>query len=59
MKEYLSVAKIPFVENYKLVRGLDYYTHTTFEILSSLGKFIAPIKVKLLIESSITIIQGS
>jgi histidyl-tRNA synthetase len=35
VKEYLSAAKIPFKENYKLVRGLDYYTHTTFEILSS------------------------
>ncbi|MFZ1291840.1 MAG: histidine--tRNA ligase [Melioribacteraceae bacterium] len=35
VKEYLSIAKIPFSENHKLVRGLDYYTHTTFEILSS------------------------
>lgn len=35
VKEYLTIAKIPFKENPKLVRGLDYYTHTTFEILSS------------------------
>ena len=35
VKEYLTIAKIPFNENHKLVRGLDYYTHTTFEILSS------------------------
>lgn len=35
VKDYLSAVKIPFKENYKLVRGLDYYTHTTFEILSS------------------------
>ncbi|MBK7104302.1 MAG: histidine--tRNA ligase [Ignavibacteriae bacterium] len=35
VKEFLTIAKIPFKENHKLVRGLDYYTHTTFEILSS------------------------
>ena len=35
VKEYLTIAEIPFNENHKLVRGLDYYTHTTFEILSS------------------------
>ena len=29
---YLSGSKIPFVINHKLVRGLDYYTRTTFEI---------------------------
>ncbi|MCB0748369.1 MAG: histidine--tRNA ligase [Ignavibacteriales bacterium] len=35
VKELLTIAKIPYSENHKLVRGLDYYTHTTFEILSS------------------------
>ena len=37
-KDLLKVLKIPFVENFNLVRGLDYYTHTAFEITSgSLG----------------------
>ena len=35
VKELLSVANIPFIIEPKLVRGLDYYTHTTFEITSS------------------------
>ena len=35
MRKLLTLAKIPFVIDPKLVRGLDYYTHTTFEILSS------------------------
>ena len=34
IKEKLKLLKIPFVENYNLVRGLDYYTHTAFEITS-------------------------
>ncbi len=33
-KKQLEVLKIPFVENFNLVRGLDYYTHTAFEITS-------------------------
>ena len=33
-KDQLKVLKIPFVENFNLVRGLDYYTHTAFEITS-------------------------
>ena len=38
IKEQLNLLQIPFKENSKLVRGLDYYTHTTFEITSrSLG----------------------
>jgi len=38
LKKQLEVLKIPFVENFNLVRGLDYYTHTAFEITSgSLG----------------------
>ena len=37
-KKHLEVLKIPYVENFNLVRGLDYYTHTAFEITSgSLG----------------------
>ena len=38
IKEKLQLLKIPFNENLNLVRGLDYYTHTAFEITSgSLG----------------------
>lgn len=32
VKQYLSAAEIPFTVNPALVRGLDYYTRTTFEI---------------------------
>ncbi|PID59466.1 MAG: histidine--tRNA ligase [Ignavibacteriae bacterium] len=35
VKTLLNVADIPFEVSPKLVRGLDYYTHTTFEILST------------------------
>lgn len=34
VKELLTKADIPFEIDPKLVRGLDYYTHTTFEIVS-------------------------
>jgi len=34
IKEMLQVAEIPFEVDPKLVRGLDYYTHTTFELVS-------------------------
>ncbi len=34
LKKHLEVLKIPYVENFNLVRGLDYYTHTAFEITS-------------------------
>ena len=38
VKKQLDFLKIPYVENHRLVRGLDYYTHTAFEITSgSLG----------------------
>ena len=38
IKEQLDFLNIPFKENFSLVRGLDYYTHTAFEITSgSLG----------------------
>jgi histidyl-tRNA synthetase len=32
LQEYLQVSGIPFTVNHRLVRGLDYYTRTTFEI---------------------------
>ena len=32
LKEYLGLLKIPFAVNHRLVRGLDYYTRTVFEI---------------------------
>ncbi len=35
LKAYLDVAKIPFVLNPRIVRGLDYYGRTVFEITSS------------------------
>ncbi|MBP1627882.1 MAG: hypothetical protein H6Q00_2357 [Holophagaceae bacterium] len=35
LKALLSAMDIPFVENPRLVRGLDYYSRTAFEVLSS------------------------
>jgi histidyl-tRNA synthetase len=35
LKAYLVVAGIPYVVNSRIVRGLDYYTRTVFEIISS------------------------
>ena len=35
LKELLTALDIPFTENPRLVRGLDYYTRTAFEVLSS------------------------
>jgi len=35
VQSYLRVLKIPFVINPRLVRGLDYYTHTAFEVVFS------------------------
>ena len=35
IKEQLKLLRIPYIENLNLVRGLDYYTHTAFEITSS------------------------
>ncbi|TET26188.1 MAG: histidine--tRNA ligase [Dehalococcoidia bacterium] len=32
LKRYLKLLKIPFTLNHRLVRGLDYYTRTVFEI---------------------------
>jgi len=34
LKQLLSIMKIPFTENPSLVRGLDYYTVTVFEVVS-------------------------
>ncbi len=34
VKQTLLTANIPFEVDTKLVRGLDYYTHTTFEVVS-------------------------
>ena len=34
LKKQLTILKIPYFENFNLVRGLDYYTHTAFEITS-------------------------
>nr|YP_009502061.1 histidine tRNA synthetase [Porolithon onkodes]ASB29663.1 histidine tRNA synthetase [Porolithon onkodes] len=35
VKEYLTLLQIPYKINTKLVRGLDYYNHTAFEIISN------------------------
>lgn len=35
LKAYLDVAGIPYVVNPRIVRGLDYYTRTVFEIISN------------------------
>jgi len=35
VKEYLTKVGIPFVVDSALVRGLDYYTKTTFEVISN------------------------
>jgi histidyl-tRNA synthetase len=32
VQEYLQIRAVPFTINPKLVRGLDYYTHTVFEV---------------------------
>jgi len=35
LKEILNALEIPFEDNPRLVRGLDYYTRTAFEVMSS------------------------
>ncbi len=37
LREYLELLEIPFVVNHRLVRGLDYYTRTVFEIQPEAG----------------------
>src|SRR4030042_5075785 len=34
VKQFLLATGVPFSVDSRLVRGLDYYTHTTFEIIS-------------------------
>jgi histidyl-tRNA synthetase len=34
VKDLLTDQQIPFMIDHRMVRGLDYYTHTTFEIIS-------------------------
>ena len=33
VREYLGILNVPYIENRELVRGLDYYTKTAFEIM--------------------------
>lgn len=37
VKKYLSIIGVNYKENYNIVRGLDYYTKTVFEIVNSEG----------------------
>lgn len=39
VKKYLEVLNIEFVVNPKVVRGLDYYTHTVFEVEADIAGF--------------------
>lgn len=39
VQEYLTAMNIDFVINPKIVRGLDYYTHTVFEVEASVEGF--------------------
>ncbi len=39
VKEYLTAMNIEYVENTQLVRGLDYYTHTVFEVEADIKGF--------------------
>ena len=39
VKEYLEAMEIPYEVNENLVRGLDYYTHTVFEIEAQVEGF--------------------
>src|ERR1700732_3203654 len=34
LKEELNLRRVPYEENWRLVRGLDYYTRTTFEVIA-------------------------
>lgn len=36
VKNYLAAARVPFTLNPRMVRGLDYYTRTTFELVTGL-----------------------
>lgn len=39
VKKYLEALEIPYIEDSNLVRGLDYYTHTVFEVEASVEGF--------------------
>ena len=39
VKKYLDVLNIPYEVNPKIVRGLDYYSHTVFEITAEIKDF--------------------
>ena len=39
VKQYLDLLNIPYIEDANLVRGLDYYTHTAFEVMSEAEGF--------------------
>lgn len=39
LKECLNLLDIEYIENPNLVRGLDYYTHTVFEVLADIKGF--------------------
>lgn len=39
VKQYLDLLNIPYIEDASLVRGLDYYTHTAFEVMSGAEGF--------------------
>jgi len=39
VKEYLDAMQIEYIEDENLVRGLDYYTHTVFEVEASVEGF--------------------
>ena len=39
VKQYLDLLNIPYIEDAGLVRGLDYYTHTAFEVMSEAEGF--------------------
>ena len=39
VKEYLEAFNIDYTVNYSIVRGLDYYTHTVFEVEASVEGF--------------------
>jgi histidyl-tRNA synthetase len=38
VKEYLDLLGVPYQEDHKLVRGLDYYCHTVWEFVDSSGR---------------------
>ncbi len=38
VKEYLDILWVPYEEDHKLVRGLDYYTHTVWEFVDNSGR---------------------